>query len=154
MKPKILKKSNGRATIKCTFCHGKGTDPFEVMSKLSRCSICHGKGEVMIQEPFAPCAYCHGTGVHRDSRMSCLVCHGKGVVHIDRSSNTCELCGGTGRQPGEYLPCLMCKGKGFLVPGEIVAKRKIKSTDKTKKLGKSDRLKLMKKRATFVKRET
>jgi DnaJ-class molecular chaperone len=30
--------------IKCSFCEGKGKDPFNLLSKASQCQVCNGLG--------------------------------------------------------------------------------------------------------------
>lgn len=38
--------------VTCSFCSGKGTDPFGIMSRLSTCCVC--KGTPQIARPQAP----------------------------------------------------------------------------------------------------
>jgi len=114
MSVQIIKKEEGKITLKCAFCHGKGIDPFEILSKLSTCQVCGGRGEVTILEPVIECAYCSGSGVHRDQHLTCVVCAGKGMVNIKEPYETCPDCKGRGIVPGDYLPCLKCGGKGVV----------------------------------------
>jgi len=51
------------AAIRCAFCGGKGSDPFNLLSSLARCQVCGGKGRVPVEEPVARCVYCRGRGV-------------------------------------------------------------------------------------------
>ena len=110
----ILKKEEGKITLKCAFCQGKGTDPFDLMSKLSVCQVCGGRGEVTMPEPAIECVYCGGTGIHRDQRLTCVVCGGKGMVEIKEPVEQCTRCNGKGIVKGDYLPCLKCGGKGVI----------------------------------------
>jgi len=114
MNVQIIKKGEGKITFKCAFCQGKGIDPFELLSKLSTCQVCGGRGEVTIPEPAIECAFCGGSGVHRDQRLTCVVCGGKGMVNIKEPYETCPDCEGKGVKSGDYLPCSRCKGKGVV----------------------------------------
>lgn len=69
------------ATVICAFCKGKGIDPFQILSHLSKCPVCHGRGEVRVKKPYNPCPACGGTGIYRRSYLYCWTCRGKGVVH-------------------------------------------------------------------------
>lgn len=110
----VSSKTAGRSVHTCAFCGGKGKDPFELLSKLSDCQVCGGRGKVEIAEPAAKCAFCHGTGIHRDQRLTCTVCGGKGMVTIEKGSRTCPDCHGKGVVEGEYLPCVNCGGTGMV----------------------------------------
>jgi len=110
----IIKEDEGKITMKCSFCQGKGTDPFELLSKLSTCQVCSGLGEVTIPKPAIECVYCGGTGIHRDQRLTCIVCGGKGMVGIKEPVETCPRCDGKGIIAGDYLPCPKCSGKGVV----------------------------------------
>ena len=109
--------------VTCAFCGGKGRDPFGIMSPLATCQVCGGEGRVLMREPVAHCAFCHGTGVYPDLRQTCTVCGGMGSVPITQNSVTCPHCGGTGRTadcddcpfPQSTFPCQHCKGTGFMV---------------------------------------
>ena len=114
MKAQVLKGKQGKITANCAFCQGKGTDPFELLSKLSNCQVCLGKGEVTIPGPAIECSFCGGTGIHRDQRLTCVVCGGRGMVNIKEPIETCPDCEGKGVVEGDYLPCLKCKGKGVI----------------------------------------
>jgi len=111
--------------INCAFCDGKGLDPFELLSPLSKCQVCLGKGKVLVEKPVIKCAFCKGTGVYPYGvRITCTVCGGKGVVKISAggefasgrkgASKECPDCKGTGRSFESKLPCLTCKGKGVI----------------------------------------
>lgn len=103
-------------TIICAFCRGAGKDPFGIMSDLSACQVCCGKGAVTIGEPAVRCAFCAGSGVHRDQRLTCTACGGKGMIAIQQPAETCPRCQGTGADPPDldYLPCVLCKGAGVV----------------------------------------
>lgn len=114
MSVQVMRKEEGKISFQCAFCQGKGTDPFELLSKLSTCQVCGGRGEVSIHEPGIECVFCGGTGIHRDQRLTCAVCGGKGMVNIKEPVETCPECEGKGIVPGDYLPCLKCGGKGVI----------------------------------------
>ena len=101
-----------KTVVRCAFCHGKGVDPFGIMSRSSSCYVCGGKAEVAVEEPHQTCPFCHGTGVHPNTRMNCLVCSGKGTIHMGKPVETCNHCGGGGIEPENYFPCTVCRGKG------------------------------------------
>jgi DnaJ-class molecular chaperone len=69
------------------------------------------------------CAFCHGTGVHPNSRLTCTVCDGVGTVEVPENASTCKHCHGTGRTadcedchfPESVFPCQHCKGTGVMV---------------------------------------
>lgn len=105
-------------TIQCGFCEGEGYDPFMVMSERSKCQVCAGKGSVTIAEPYITCAFCGGTGAHRDQRLTCIVCRGKGVVAVKEPTETCPKCHGSGTPPHDYLPCTVCRGTGVVTVAE------------------------------------
>jgi len=99
--------------VTCAFCQGKGIDPFDFLSPLSKCQACLGRGKVEIEVPLRQCAYCEGTGVQPyGARPACIVCEGKGVVNIKEPNKICPDCRGSGRAGENGLPCLTCKGKG------------------------------------------
>jgi len=124
MTVEIIREAEGKITLKCAFCQGKGIDPFELLSKLSTCQVCGGRGQVTISEPAIECVYCGGTGIHRDQRLTCVVCYGKGMVGIKEQVETCPDCKGKGVIEGDYLPCLKCGGKGVL---KVSGKQKAES---------------------------
>ncbi|MEW6674746.1 MAG: hypothetical protein AB1348_01790 [Nitrospirota bacterium] len=101
------------AEIKCAFCKGLGKDPFGLLSPLSICQVCLGRGKVRVTPPTAECAFCNGTGIYLDKRITCTVCGGKGVVTVPKGAKTCPDCKGTGQAP-DGLPCLACRGKGVI----------------------------------------
>lgn len=114
MSLEIIKKAKGKITLDCAFCQGKGTDPFELLSKLSTCQVCSGRGEVTIPGPAIECVFCGGTGIHRDQRLTCVVCGGKGIVGIKEPVEPCPDCKGKGIISGDYLACSKCGGKGVV----------------------------------------
>ena len=114
MSMEIISREENKITIKCPFCRGKGIDPFELLSKLSVCQVCNGREKVTIQEPAVECAFCGGSGVYRNQRLTCTVCGGKGMVTIKEPTETCPACNGRGVVKGGYLPCLKCGGKGVI----------------------------------------
>ncbi len=100
---------------RCAFCDGKGLDPFELLSPVSKCQVCLGKGKVLVEKPVIKCAFCNGTGVYPYGvRITCTVCGGKGVVTVKEPTKECPDCEGTGRSFESKLPCLTCKGKGVI----------------------------------------
>jgi len=70
------------AELKCAFCHGRGRDPFMLLSHLSNCPVCHGRGTIRVVEPYETCSACDGTGLYFGSKMYCWPCRGKGVVPV------------------------------------------------------------------------
>lgn len=112
--PTVIKRSEGKVTIKCPFCHGVGKDPFELLSALATCQVCQGKGQVTLPEPVVECAFCGGTGIHRDQRLTCSVCDGKGMVTVQKPTETCPQCHGRGVPEFDYLPCSLCGGVGVI----------------------------------------
>lgn len=114
MSVEIIRGEEGKVAAKCAFCQGKGTDPFELLSKLSNCQVCLGRGDVTIPSPAIRCAFCNGTGIHRDQRLTCVVCGGKGMVSINEPVEICLDCKGKGVVEGNYLPCSKCGGKGVI----------------------------------------
>lgn len=114
MDVEIMKGKEGKITTECAFSQGKATDPFGLLSRISLCQVCGGRGEVTVSAPAVKCAFCGGTGIHRDQRLPCLVCGGKGIVSIKEPIDTCPECKGKGVIEGDYLPCLKCKGRGII----------------------------------------
>lgn len=102
-----------RKWVKCAFCRGKGIDPFGIPSKLSRCQVCSGTGKVAVGTPTITCAFCGGSGVYLDKRLTCTVCNGKGVVTQPKDATTCPDCLGSGMAT-DSLPDLLCGGKGVI----------------------------------------
>jgi DnaJ-class molecular chaperone len=117
--------------IKCAFCKGKGVDPFELLSPLSKCAVCEGKGKVKVEEPYIRCAFCSGSGVYPHTRLSCTVCMGKGVVTFKEPRITCPECKGTGQKHSTSYPCLRCEGKGVIKKEKISRSRAGAFTKKT-----------------------
>ena len=103
------------SSVTCAYCRGSGLDPFGIPSELSTCQVCGGRGKVSVEKPTIKCAFCGGTGVHPDRRLTCTACMGKGVVKAVHNPDTCPDCEGSGESastPG--LPCVRCKGKGVI----------------------------------------
>jgi DnaJ-class molecular chaperone len=101
--------------MRCAFCRGEGSDPFDLLSPLARCQVCGGKGMVVVEEPVAKCIYCRGSGVQPyGTRITCQVCGGKGVVAFGGSGETCPHCQGSGRTAVNGLPCTHCRGRGTI----------------------------------------
>lgn len=100
--------------IRCSFCQGKGKDPFDLLSKLANCQVCGGRGNVKIDDSSVVCAFCRGTGVHPNSRLTCSACRGKGSVAHRGEKMECFNCNGTGYKVDGNLPCSVCSGKGVV----------------------------------------
>lgn len=111
-----------RVSVQCAYCRGSGKDPFGAMSRLSTCPVCGGKGKVQLREPYVSCAFCHGTGVHADTRLTCTACGGKGYVTVEEPHRPCAFCQGTGVQPRSSgrLTCSVCGGRGVVTVKEPV----------------------------------
>jgi DnaJ-class molecular chaperone len=102
--------------VPCSFCGGRGKDPFGVMSWLSTCCVCGGSGMVQVRVPYGPCAYCRGTGAIKT--FTCTVCRGSGYVTLAPGPLlTCPECRGRGEDAASALACLACRGRGS-VPQE------------------------------------
>ena len=114
MHVEIIRGEEGKIAAQCAFCVGKGTDPFDLLSKISICQVCGGRGEVNLSEPAIRCVFCGGTGIHRNRRLTCTVCGGKGMTEISEPVEPCPECKGLGVVAGDYLPCLTCRGKGVV----------------------------------------
>jgi len=132
--PKAKKRSGLPAkdfvTAECAFCGGIGKDPYEVLSKLSNCPVCNGHGTVRVRRPAHPCAFCHGTGKKRRTRLSCEVCKGTGLVTVPEPAAKCPDCDGTGKMHGADLPCRLCKGTGLITRKPSAQKRKKRTASK------------------------
>jgi len=89
--------------------------------------VCGGRGKVSITKPAIKCAFCGGTGIYRDQRLTCTVCGGKGMAAVREGSTTCPHCGGKGVVAGEYLPCAGCGGKGVVAKQTRAPARKTKA---------------------------
>jgi len=99
--------------VTCAFCHGRGTDPFNVMSQLSTCGACQGEGRVLVSTPHVRCSYCGGDGSYKTYR--CPVCGGAGVVPaLDGPTAVCSDCGGRGADGSSGMVCLHCHGRGVV----------------------------------------
>jgi len=115
----IIERTGNQVTLRCAFCDGTGKDPFGVMSMKSNSQVCGGKGSVTIREPAIVCAFCGGSGVHDEQRLTCTVCRGKGMVTIKEPTEKCPHCQGTGVSADiNYLPCALCGGKGVITVKE------------------------------------
>jgi DnaJ-class molecular chaperone len=115
--------ARGQTTeVTCAFCGGKGLDPFGIMSPLAECQVCDGAGHVELTEPTAGCAFCRGSGIYPNSRLTCISCDGVGMVEIPADAIACPHCGGSGRTadckdcpfPDSVFPCQHCKGTGYM----------------------------------------
>jgi len=97
--------------VRCAFCQGFGTDPFNVMSEKSTCSACQGEGRVLVSVPHVRCTYCGGDGSYKT--YWCPVCGGVGVVPaIEGLTAVCPDCRGRGADGSSGLVCLHCHGRG------------------------------------------
>jgi len=122
MSIEVISKQQGKVKLKCRFCQGEGIDPFGVLSPVSLCPVCGGKKVVEIQEPVRECAFCGGTGVFPQTRLTCTACMGKGVVTVQEPVEKCPACRGTGaayyrvgkEKSRLNLPCIVCGGKGVV----------------------------------------
>jgi DnaJ-class molecular chaperone len=102
-----------RKEVTCSFCGGRGTDPFGIMSWLSTCCVCGGRGVVTIIAPYRYCAHCQGTGAVKT--FSCTVCQGTGYVSlIPGPTIVCPECRGSGDDYSSSLACIVCRGRGWL----------------------------------------
>ena len=101
-------------TVECVFCKATGTDPYEVLSRMSKCPVCNGRTKVEVRKPAYPCAYCHGTGKQRHNRLTCSACKGTGHITVAGPTTKCPECRGNGRAPGPDLSCSLCRGAGLI----------------------------------------
>jgi DnaJ-class molecular chaperone len=101
-------------TVECAFCEGIGKDPYEILSKLSKCPVCNGRMKVEVTKPAYPCAYCHGTGKQRHTRLTCSACKGTGHVTVAGPTAECPECDGSGKTHGPDLSCAFCRGAGLI----------------------------------------
>lgn len=106
----------GEVSIRCAFCHGKGKDPFGILSYLSTCCVCGGMGTHQVREPHVPCAFCQSSGVYPRSRLTCTACRGLGVRPVEAPRQPCPQCRGTGGDLGSETGfyCLGCHGAGVV----------------------------------------
>ncbi len=110
-----LRSGGEMAEVTCSFCRGRGTDPFGIMSWLSTCCVCGGRGTVRVAAPFGRCAHCQGTGAIKT--FTCTVCRGTGYLPaIPGPQRECPDCRGTGADPASALACLTCRGRGRVAP--------------------------------------
>ena len=109
-----LEGSADAAEVICAFCRGKGVDPFDVMSALSKCCVCGGTGKVRVCAPRAPCAHCRGTGAIKT--LTCTTCGGKGSVFRPALPTVpCPVCRGTGDDASaSAMACLRCRCRGWV----------------------------------------
>jgi len=123
-------------TVRCAFCRGAGTDPFDVMSSLSTCCVCGGRGTVSVPKPYVHCAHCGATGAVKT--LTCTVCHGKGLLGASAEATvTCTDCRGSGDDgSAPAMACLRCGGRGW-VPGATV---ETESGARTRALKMSERI--------------
>ena len=100
--------------VPCSFCGGKGKDPFDIMSSLSLCCICGGRGVVRVNTPYTHCAHCRGTGAIKT--LTCTVCGGKGFLPAAAGPiAVCLECRGTGDDASaSAMDCLTCRGRGWV----------------------------------------
>ena len=107
--------TSATAQITCGFCKGAGKDPFDLLSGHAACQVCGGTGNVEVVKPVIKCAFCKGSGVYHNTRITCTVCNGKGVVTAPQSpTEWCPECEGTGTIIDSGMTCLGCKGKGVV----------------------------------------
>lgn len=101
--------------LTCAFCHGRGRDPFDIMSSLSTCCVCGGSGKVLVQAPVALCAHCQGSGAIKT--LTCTTCGGRGVVTLPaKPTIPCPMCQGTGDEySAPAMACLKCQGTGRII---------------------------------------
>jgi DnaJ-class molecular chaperone len=103
--------------VTCSFCGGRGTDPFGIMSWLSTCCVCGGRKVVQVAAPYRRCAHCQGSGAIKT--FTCTVCRGTGYVPvIPGPLQACPKCRGSG-DASSALACLTCRGRGW-VPQESI----------------------------------
>lgn len=110
----FMKQVSNLERIRCAFCHGRGVDPFGIMSPEATCQVCNGLSFHLIVKPHEPCAYCHATGVEVGTRNTCLSCGGRGRVSVSKSHVLCGVCHGRGAPPDTRLRCGKCGGVGVV----------------------------------------
>ncbi len=112
--------------VPCAFCHGKGTDPYNVMSAASRCESCRGRKSVLVVRNHVRCKCCNGAG--SDKTYRCPECLGAGVVSVVPEPNAvCPECGGVGFSSSSGLECLKCVGRGLIAAPASTAQTKQRS---------------------------
>ena len=100
-------------SVPCAFCHGKGTDPYNSLSEITRCEACHGRGTMVVPRPHVACSLCQGTG--SDKTFRCPACHGAGVVGLlPEPTVACPDCDGRGSVASSGMECLKCRGQGVI----------------------------------------
>jgi hypothetical protein len=115
MSIKIRYSRDGTVGIECAFCGGEGIDPFAILSPKALCPVCWGKKVVELEEPIRKCAFCDGTGVYPQTRLTCTACMGKGTQTVKESIVVCPKCHGSGASVhGSNLPCVICHGSGVI----------------------------------------
>ncbi len=115
--PMVQMKRRGGALVEvtCSFCSGRGKDPFGIMSWLSNCCVCGGRGVVPVPAVHRRCAHCGGSGAIKT--FTCTVCRGTGYVPLTSGPHEdCPECRGSGSETSSALACLTCRGWGW-VPG-------------------------------------
>ena len=112
--PRMVTEERKVKEVACSFCGGKGKDPFGIMSFLSTCSVCGGTGVVKAEAPYARCAHCEGSGAIK--RLTCTVCRGTGFVpEAAGPTVVCPDCAGTGDDASApAMACLKCRGRGWV----------------------------------------
>jgi len=112
--PKTVTEERKMEEVTCSFCGGRGKDPFGIMSWLSTCCVCGGRGVVEVQAPYTRCAHCNGTGAVK--RLTCLACRGTGFVPAAAGATiVCPECAGTGDDASApAMACLKCRGRGWV----------------------------------------
>ena len=116
---KAQRNKEGMVDIECAFCGGKGRDPFDILSSLSLCPVCGGRKVVELTEPIRVCAFCDGTGVYPQTRLTCTACMGKGAQTVKEPVIVCPKCHGSGASiHGSNLPCIVCHGSGVVPANE------------------------------------
>ncbi len=107
------RRSGGCEEVTCSFCGGKGKDPFGIMSWLSACVVCGGRGQVAVPASRRPCAHCAGTGAIKT--FTCTVCRGTGFVpELPGPVQLCPECRGSGSDISSALSCQACRGRGVV----------------------------------------
>jgi len=69
-----------RLEVTCSFCSGRGTDPFGIMSWISTCCVSGGRGVVQVPASCGRSAHCWGTGDDASSALACMTYRGRGWV--------------------------------------------------------------------------
>ena len=106
-----MSQNNGWISVPCAFCRGRGVDPYDLLSSLSRCEVCKGQRMVHIPQAHEQCPFCKGSGSYKT--YSCMVCRGKGAVaELVGPTEVCPQCDGLAFEASSGLPCLECKGLG------------------------------------------